>query len=91
MVSFEYGKPAKTHWQVISRNDNTTRVWFYPKTGRTHQLRMHASHKDGLNAPIVGDELYGLPAERLMLHAERLILDHPISRKRMTFQVPAPF
>ena len=91
MVSLEYGKPAKTHWQVIARDNETTRVWFYPLTGRTHQLRVHASHKDGLNAAIVGDELYGKPAERLMLHAQRLCFNHPITRERMEFELPAPF
>ncbi len=91
MVSHEYGKPARTHWQVIAREGDTTRVWFYPLTGRTHQLRMHASHPEGLNAAIVGDELYGKPAERLMLHAQRLCFNHPITRERMAFEVPAPF
>lgn len=91
MVSLENGKPAKTRWQVIKRDSETTRIWFYPQTGRTHQLRIHASHEDGLNAAIVGDELYGLPAERMMLHAERLSFNHPVSRKRLTFEVPAPF
>ena len=91
MVNHEYGKPAKTHWQVIAREPESTRVWFYPLTGRTHQLRIHASHPEGLNAAIVGDELYGKPAERLMLHAQRLCFNHPVTRERMEFEVPAPF
>lgn len=91
MVNVESGKPARTHWQVIERGSTTTRVWFYPLTGRTHQLRVHASHKDGLNAAIVGDELYGLPAGRMMLHAERLSFTHPVSLEQLIFEVPAPF
>ena len=91
MVSYESGKHAKTHWQIIAREGATTRVWFYPLTGRTHQLRMHASHRDGLNAAIVGDGLYGQTGERLMLHAQRLCINHPITRERMEFEVAAPF
>jgi len=91
MVSLEYGRSAKTRWQVLSFEGETTRVWFYPHTGRTHQLRVHASHKDGLNAAIVGDALYGQEGERLMLHAQRLCFNHPISRERLEFEVPAPF
>jgi len=91
MVCFESGKPAHTRWQVIGREGDITRVWFYPHTGRTHQLRMHAAHKDGLNAPIVGDDLYGLADERMMLHAQRLCFSHPASRDRMEFEIPAPF
>ena len=91
VVCYEYGKTAQTHWQVIGYEGEATRVWFYPHTGRTHQLRMHASHKDGLNAAILGDALYGEDAERLMLHAQRLCFDHPTSRERMVFEVPASF
>ena len=91
LVCYEYGKTAQTHWNVIQRSHDTTRVYFYPHTGRTHQLRVHAAHKDGLNAAIVGDELYGLAGERLNLHAQRLCFDHPVSRKRLIFEVPAPF
>jgi len=91
LVCYEYGKPAKTHWEVITRDERTTRVYFYPHTGRTHQLRLHASHRDGLNAAIVGDDLYGQAGERLMLHAQRLSFNHPVTRERLTFEVPAPF
>jgi len=91
LVCFSHGKPAKTHWQVISRQKASTRVYFYPVTGRTHQLRMHASHKDGLNAAIVGDELYGEAAERLLLHAERLRFTQPNTGERIEVKVPAPF
>ncbi len=91
LVCFSHGKSAKTHWQVISRLPSTTRVYFYPVTGRTHQLRMHASHKDGLNAAIVGDELYGKAAERLLLHAERLCFTQPNTGERIEVELPAPF
>jgi len=91
LVCYEYGKSAKTRWQLISHEGETTRVWFYPHTGRTHQLRMHASHRDGLNAAIVGDALYGQAGVRLMLHAQRLCFTHPVSHERMEFEVTAPF
>lgn len=91
MVCFSHGKPAQTRWQVISRHATTTRVYFYPKTGRTHQLRIHAAHKNGLDSPIVGDELYGQVGERLLLHAERLRFSHPNTGERITINSPAPF
>lgn len=91
LVCYEYGKPATTHWQLISRDETTSRVYFYPHTGRTHQLRLHAAHRDGLNAAIVGDDLYGQAGQRLMLHAQRLSFNHPVTRERLTFEVPTPF
>ena len=62
-----------------------------PLTGRTHQLRVHCAHPDGLNAPIKGDELYGTKADRLYLHAEALSFTHPTTGKRMTFEREAAF
>jgi len=91
LVCYEYGKTAITRWQVIDHEGERTRIWFYPETGRTHQLRVHASHRDGLNAAIVGDALYGQAGERLMLHAQRLCFTHPVSRERLEFELPAPF
>ncbi|MCL9773112.1 RluA family pseudouridine synthase [Vibrio methylphosphonaticus] len=91
LICFEHGKPAETTWQVIERKDNRTKVYLSPKTGRTHQLRVHCAHALGLHMPIVGDDLYGTTANRLHLHAELLILDHPITHERMTFQVEAEF
>lgn len=86
-----HGKPAVTEWRVLERRDGRTRVAFFPLTGRTHQLRVHASHPLGLGAPIVGDRLYGRDGERLMLHAESLTLQHPGTGATVTFDCPAPF
>ncbi len=91
LVCFAHGKPAHTQWQVITRQSGTTRIYFCPKTGRTHQLRIHAAHKDGLNIPIVGDELYGKAGERLLLHAEWLRFTHPVTGKQHEVTSPAPF
>lgn len=91
LVCYEYGKAAKTKWQVISQTNQHTKVYFYPITGRTHQLRVHSAHAKGLNMPIVGDDLYGHKADRLHLHAESLAINHPISNKLMHFQVDAEF
>ena len=91
LVCFKHGKSALTHWEVIERKDGRTRVIFKPITGRTHQLRVHAAHSLGLNAPIVGDDLYGKVEDRLHLHAARIIFQHPIRKKRMDIQVKATF
>ena len=64
---------------------------FYPKTGRTHQLRLHAAHHRGLNSPIVGDELYGHPADRLYLHAQSLTFTHPRTQEVVTVVAKTPF
>lgn len=77
LVCYEHGRQASTGYEVVGRTDSTTRVHFYPFSGRTHQLRVHAAHPDGLGAPIVGDELYGKSATRLLLHAEYLRFRHP--------------
>lgn len=91
LVCYEYGKPAQTKWEVIERKNNRTKVYFYPLTGRTHQLRVHSAHFLGLNTPIVGDDLYGNKANRLHLHAEMLEFVHPQSGERMVIQTPAEF
>ncbi|WP_448211738.1 pseudouridine synthase [Colwellia sp. MEBiC06753] len=90
-VCFTHGKPAKTRWQLISNTDTTTRLFLYPITGRTHQLRMHCAHPDGLNMPIIGDTLYGQPADRLHLHAQRLSFLHPITQEQLTFEAEPSF
>lgn len=91
LVCYEHGKTAQTRWQKIEVKNNKTKVYFYPITGRTHQLRVHASHELGLKTPIVGDDLYGKKADRLHLHAEQLTFVHPISKEEMTFSVEAEF
>ncbi|MBH0016288.1 RluA family pseudouridine synthase [Pseudoalteromonas sp. NGC95] len=91
MVCYKHGKPSLTTWQVLERNNNITRLQLYPKTGRTHQLRVHCAHSLGLNLPIIGDTHYGQKAERLHLHAEYLAFTHPITLKRLEFEVAADF
>jgi len=91
LVCYDYGKPSITKWQVLSRENNRTRIHFFPVTGRTHQLRVHAAHSLGLNCPIVGDDLYGQKANRLHLHAEYLEIVHPVSNEVMRFEVEAGF
>jgi tRNA pseudouridine32 synthase/23S rRNA pseudouridine746 synthase len=91
IVCFEHGKPAKTEWKTIEIRNNQTLVHFYPITGRTHQLRVHAAHHLGLNCPIVGDDLYGTKANRLHLHAESITFIHPFSKEEMTIQVEIDF
>ncbi len=91
LVCYEHGRVAITHWEVIARKNNQTKVYFYPLTGRTHQLRVHSAHEQGLNAPIVGDDLYGTQSERLHLHAEWIEFNHPVTKELMSFQVDAEF
>ena len=91
MVCHEHGKYAETHWQLIEEVDNTSKLFLYPITGRTHQLRMHCAHPDGLNLPIIGDSLYGNSADRLHLHAQRLSFTHPITKELLTFEVAENF
>ena len=93
MVDFEYGKPAVTRYELLpsSQGGLLTRIALYPETGRTHQLRVHAAHPDGLDCPIVGDPLYGRPSDRLYLHAEALEFRHPVTSQRMHITKEAPF
>lgn len=91
LVCFEHGKKAITKWEAVAQNETTTKVHFWPLTGRTHQLRMHAAHELGLNAPIVGDDLYGTPADRLHLHAAYLEFTHPKTKEIMQFEVKEDF
>ncbi|MFK7049710.1 RluA family pseudouridine synthase [Flavobacterium columnare] len=91
MVCYEHGKPAQTSWEKISVQNNKTRVNFYPITGRTHQLRVHASHPSGLNTAIVGDDLYGKKADRLYLHAKSITFVHPITLNSLTIETEADF
>jgi len=104
MVDMEHGKPAVTRYKVREcRADGTWFVDFYPLTGRTHQLRVHAAHPLGLNAPIVGDRLYGKQAvsadnqasdtksQRLLLHAAEITFVHPLTNREMHFCIPSHF
>lgn len=92
MVHTEHGKPAITDYQVLERLDGKrTRIAFYPRTGRTHQLRIHAAHPLGLHCPIIGDELYGEKADQLYLHAEYLEFTHPITGETVRITKEAEF
>ena len=85
------GKRAVTRYRVLDRRQGHTRIILEPLTGRTHQLRVHCSHVQGLNCPIVGDRLYGRASTRLMLHAWSITFIHPASGKPMTLQCPPQF
>ena len=87
MVDMAKGKPAVTLYEVVGDR----KIRLTPKTGRTHQLRVHCAHPDGLGIAIKGDPLYGTAADRLYLHAETLAFDHPVEGKRMTFTSKAEF
>ena len=88
------GKPATTEYRLIGKTTygeealEAVKIALYPLTGRTHQLRIHCAHPDGLGTPIIGDNLYGQRAERLWLHAEHLEFTHPITQERMSFDTP---
>ena len=88
-----HGKMGTSHWRKVAIEDGKTRIDFKPITGRTHQLRLHASHEKGLGVPIIGDRLYGtgtVPGQ-LKLHAYYLSFDHPITEKRLSFSSQCPF
>ena len=80
-----------TEYRVVERREGQTLVEFVPLTGRTHQLRIHAAHIEGLNAPIVGDALYGRRGERLCLHASHIDFVHPATNERVGFDCPCSF
>lgn len=86
VVDFVNGKEAVTRYRVLKHCGNRTLVEFTPLTGRTHQLRVHASHPQGLNCPIVGDMLYGTAASRLHLHAHAITFTHPVTGEVMCFK-----
>lgn len=91
LVCYEHGKPAKTRYEVVSIKNGKTRIHFYPISGRTHQLRVHAAHVDGLHTPILGDDLYGDKGERLHLHAAQLTFTHPVTQEVLEIICEAPF
>ena len=90
-VNWELGKKAVTRFRVEERSGGTTRVSFWPLTGRTHQLRVHAAHPEGLDSPILGDPLYGNQADRLYLHAAELEFTHPVTGETIHLCKEAPF
>ena len=89
LVDLEHGKRAVTDYEFLS--DSLVALW--PQTGRTHQLRIHCAHPDGLGRPIVGDELYGQrqKGQRLMLHAAELWFQHPVTQKEIYLSASADF
>ena len=91
MVCFEHGKRAITRYEVVEVKNGMTRIHFYPQTGRTHQLRMHAAHPLGLNCPIVGDILYGKDDKRMYLHAEILEFEHPKTKEKLRVEAKPQF
>lgn len=93
IVDHEQGKEAITEYEVLEPvDDSHLRIALYPKTGRTHQLRVHCAHHEGLNAPILGDPLYGNEkASRLHLHAEEITFEHPLTGKKITITRKADF
>ncbi len=93
MVDPLHGKPALTRYRIVQRGGGLTRVLLEPVTGRTHQLRVHCSHQQGLHSPIVGDPLYGQAAgaQRMLLHAARITLAHPVTGQEIAVECPPPF
>ena len=90
IVDLEQGKEAVTRFRILKIENGRTYVEFRPVTGRTHQLRVHSAHRYGLNAPIVGDLLYGTPAGRLMLHAYSVKFLHPVLGTPVEIVSPVP-
>lgn len=91
LVCFKTGKKSITRWKMIKKYEAMTKVDFWPLTGRTHQLRMHSAHELGLNAPIVGDDLYGTASERMCLHAAHLEFTHPKTKEKISFEAKEGF
>ena len=90
IVDYKKGKSAVTEYETLEIIGSQTLIALYPHTGRTHQLRMHCAHEDGLGCPIHGDELYGQKANRLYLHCDHLALTHPVTEEKMSFNLEKP-
>ncbi len=93
MIDHEQGRPAETHWRVIERHADRARLELRPITGRSHQLRLHLA---AIGHPILGDPLYAegdalSMAPRLLLHAERLELNQPLTGERLNWRSACPF
>lgn len=91
VVDHERGYAAETSYEVVADGADGIRIHLYPRTGRTHQLRVHCAHPDGLGRPIKGDRLYGQRADRLYLHAGRIAFTHPATGQPMVFECPPDF
>lgn len=99
LVDFQHGKNAVTRYEILCPQSLTiegkehlcTRMAYYPESGRTHQLRIHSAHPDGMDCPILGDPLYGQAANRMYLHAESLEFRHPHTGESISFEKKAPF
>jgi tRNA pseudouridine32 synthase/23S rRNA pseudouridine746 synthase len=102
IVDFERGKRAITEYRVLRTFEGGSKFFtlhsslftliaLWPHTGRTHQIRMHCAHEQGLGCPIMGDELYGTKADRLYLQAQAISFVHPTTGKKMHFELPAAF
>lgn len=90
MIDYEHGKRAITEYRIVKTLDSGRKslLSLWPHTGRTHQLRMHCAHPDGINCPIVGDELYGHKSDRLYLQAQAITFVHPLTKNRMHIELP---
>lgn len=93
IVDYQWGKKAITHWKLLNRSPQSTRIMLYPETGRSHQLRVHLQW---INHPICGDEFYATNealdcAPRLCLHAQTLAFNHPTTGQAVSFELPCPF
>ena len=92
VVDHEHGKRAITEYRVLPTTaGGGCLLALWPHTGRTHQLRVHCAHPEGLGCPIVGDELYGKKADRLYLQAQAIAFDHPVTGKRLHFELSKIF
>ena len=91
IVDYEHGKSAITYWQVQQRNNDAVRLILKPETGRTHQLRVHCA---AMGYPIIGDGLYGndeVKQPRMLLHADNLLFEHPVTNKEMFLSAECEF
>lgn len=91
IVDYEHGKSALTYWQILQRNNDSVRLLLKPETGRTHQLRVHCA---AMGHPIIGDGLYGndvIKQPRMLLHADNLVFEHPVTHKKMVLSANCEF
>lgn len=91
IVCREHGKASVSYWRNVGCFDGGACLVLYPRSGRTHQLRVHLASEAGLGNAIRGDRLYGREEGRLMLHASGIAFEHPVSRQRVIVESPVPF